>query len=193
MGIEFELKYRATEAQLSALEAAFPGNPQVIRMHTRYYDTKDRAFSGKKLTLRCRLENGLPVCTLKTPAGGNARGEFELPLADIHQAAPELCKQAGQGQLIPLLESGLEEVCGARFIRRAQLLEFPEFTAELALDRGVLTGGNKEIPLAEAEIELKSGSQEALQVFGLLLEKKFGLIPEKLSKFRRALDLAKED
>ena len=73
MGIEFELKYRATEAQLSALEAAFPGDAQMIRMHTRYYDTKDRAFSQRKLTLRCRLENGQPVCTLKTPADGNAR------------------------------------------------------------------------------------------------------------------------
>ena len=193
MGIEFELKYRATEAQLSALEAAFPGDAQMIRMHTRYYDTKDRAFSRRKLTLRCRLENGQPVCTLKTPAGGNARGEFELPWADIHQAAPELCKQAQQEQLLPLLEGGLAEVCGAKFTRRALLLEFPEFTAELALDRGVLTGGGKEIPLAEAELELKSGSREGLQTFGLLLEQKFGLIPERLSKFRRALDLAKED
>ena len=130
---------------------------------------------------------------MKTPAGGDARGEYELPLENIEEAAPKLCKLAGLEQLLPALEGGLAEVCGARFTRRALVLEFPEFTGELALDRGVLTGGGKEIPLAEAEIELKSGSQEALRTFGLLLEGRFGLVPERLSKFRRALDLAKED
>lgn len=193
MGIEFELKYRATEAQLTALEAAFLENPRVIHMHTRYYDTPCRDFARRKLTLRCRMENGSPVCTLKTPAGGLARREYELPTERIEEAAPELCRLAGFPELIPLLAEGLQEVCGARFVRTAGDLVFPGFRAELALDRGVLTGGGKELPLCEAEAELKDGSREALGVFGLLLERKFCLVPEALSKFRRALDLAKED
>ena len=72
-------------------------------------------------------------------------------------------------------------------------MRFPGCTAELALDRGVLTGGGRELPLCEAEAELKEGSREALVAFGLLLERSFGLVPERLSKFRRALELAKED
>ena len=192
MGMEIELKYRASEAQLAALEGAFPGSFRTVRMHTRYYDTPDRAFSRQKLTLRCRLENGSPVCTLKTPAGPLARGEFELPGSDMEAAAVELCKLAGLSRLLPLPEGGLEEVCGARFTRKALELHFPEFTAELALDLGVLTGGGRELSLSEAELELKSGSQEALLAFGQQLESRFGLIPENKSKFRRALDLAKE-
>ena len=193
MGIEFELKYRATEAQLAALEEEFLKDPRQISMHTRYYDTPGHDFSRRKLTLRCRLENGSPVCTLKTPAGGLARGEYELPGERIEEVAPELCRLAGFPELIPLLEQGLGEVCGARFTRLAGALRFPGCTAELALDRGVLTGGGRELPLCEAEAELKEGSREALVAFGLLLERSFGLVPERLSKFRRALELAKED
>lgn len=193
MSIEFELKYRATEAQLSALASEFAGEHQVFRMHTRYYDTVDHAFAKRKLTLRCRMENDRSVCTLKTPAGGIARGEYEVETGSIEAAAPELCKLADLPELLPLLEAGVTEVCGARFARMAAELSFPEFTAELALDRGVLTGGGKEIPLSEAELELKSGSREAMCLFAAVLERRFGLVREEKSKFRRALDLAMED
>ena len=63
---------------------------------------------------------------------------------------------------------------------------------ELALDRGILCGGKKEIPLCEVEVELKDGSKEAAAFFALELAKKYGLDPENKSKFRRALDLTKE-
>ena len=62
---------------------------------------------------------------------------------------------------------------------------------ELALDRGVLTGGGREIPLCEVEVELKSGSREAVLAFAKELAQRFDLAPETRSKFRRALALAK--
>ena len=95
---------------------------------------------------------------------------------------PELCDWTA---------GGLEYVCGARFVRIAKLLTFPEFAAELALDRGVLTGGGREQPLSEAEVELKSGEPEALREFAQDLVEKYGLVPENSSKFCRALELAK--
>lgn len=192
MSIEFELKYRATEAQLSALAEAFPGEIHIYRMHTRYYDTADHALSGRKLTLRCRLENDRSVCTLKTPAGALARGEYEVERDSIEEAIPELCKLSHMPELLPLLAGGVAEVCGARFTRTAIRICCPEFTGELALDRGILTGGGRELPLCEAELELKSGSREAMCAFAAVLEKRFDLQPEKVSKFRRALSLAAE-
>ena len=75
----------------------------------------------------------------------------------------------------------------------AQLLTYPEFTAELALDSGVLLGGGREIPLWEVELELKSGCQEALCDFAAQLVAEFSLVAEHRSKFRRALDLARGD
>jgi inorganic triphosphatase YgiF len=60
----------------------------------------------------------------------------------------------------------------------------------LALDSGVLIGGGRETPLCEVELELKEGNQEAMVLYARILAAKFGLVPERKSKFRRALELA---
>ena len=69
MGIEFELKYRATPAQQAALLERFGGQGRAISMETTYYDTPDRYLSARHITLRRRMENNVSVCTVKTPAG----------------------------------------------------------------------------------------------------------------------------
>ena len=61
---------------------------------------------------------------------------------------------------------------------------------EIALDQGILTGGNREQPFAELEVELKEGSEEAAIRFAEGLAAKYGLTPEKKSKFARARALA---
>ena len=125
---------------------------------------------------------------MKLPGGGIARREYEVTEADIVQALPRLCAMAE----LPLPQGTPVQICGARFTRTAKLLTYPEFTAELALDRGILMGGEKIYPLMEAELELKSGSRESLHFFGQILELKYGIAPESESKFSRALALAKE-
>lgn len=165
---------------------------QAIAMETTYYDTPGGSLSARKCTLRRRLENGKSVCTLKTPAPGGARGEWETEDTEIETAIPKLCKLA-EVDLLPVLEKeGIAAVCGARFTRKCVTLDVGSAVVELALDAGVLLGGGKEIPLCELEVELKSGSRKAAAAFGGLLAKKYGLQPEEKSKFRRALDLAKE-
>ncbi len=191
MGVEFEVKFRATPEALTALQRAFPESEQIFRMQTTYYDTPDSALSARHYTLRRRQENDRSVCTLKAPASGFGRGEYELECNDIVSAIPELCKQSGLAELPFLIQAGLIPVCGAAFTRIAKTLVLPECTAELALDSGVLTGGGKEIPLCEVEVELKSGSREALLLFAKELTATYGLTLEQRSKFRRALALAK--
>ena len=73
MGREFELKFSATPQQQASLACRF-GEFSVIAMETTYYDTPDRALSDRRITLRRRLENGVSICTVKTPAenGGMA-------------------------------------------------------------------------------------------------------------------------
>ena len=192
MGVELELKYRASEASLLAIEAAFPQPGSTIAMKTVYYDTPDGALSARRYTLRKRLENGVSICTLKTPAQ-QGRNEWEVQCDSIAAAIPELCKLGGPEELLALTAQGVAPICGARFTRVAKVITLPDATIELALDRGVLTGGGKEIPLCEAEAELKSGSQEALVAFGKKLAARFSLKAEARSKFRRALSLAKGD
>ena len=81
-------------------------------------------------------------------------------------------------------------VCGARFARIAKTLVLEGCTVELALDQGVLTGGGREIPLCEIEVELKEGSREAAAAYAGALAVRFGLEAEHSSKFRRAQKLA---
>ena len=187
MGIEFELKYRATpeiQAQL-----AKTGQWCSISMETTYYDTPSKALSSRLFTLRRRLENGVSVCTLKAPAGGDARGEWETQCETIEAAIPELCKLGCPAQLPELIADGLEAVCGARFTRLAGTLNTEGCTVELALDQGVLINGEKEAPFAELEIELKHGYREEVQVMGHLLAAAYELEVENKSKFQRSKEL----
>lgn len=189
MGVEFELKYRATEA----IQAQLAQSMQTLRsitMETTYYDTPDQALAQRKYTLRRRLENGVSVCTVKTPAQNGGRGEWELEENRIEAAIPKLCKLGAPEDLEKLTQAGVIPVCGARFTRRCALVELGETTVELALDSGSLFSGENTIPLCEIEVELKRGSWEQAVAYGLLLQQKYGLIPEKKSKFRRALALA---
>lgn len=190
MGREFELKFAAEARQLEAIREKY-GGFSAISMETTYFDTPDGALSARHITLRRRMENGLSVCTVKTPAGGHARGEWETQCGDITAAIPALCQLGCPAELLSLTKEGLIPICGARFTRLAKTLPVPGGTVELALDRGVLTGGGQELPLCEAEVERKTGSEEAAEAFARALAEAFGLQPENRSKFRRALALAK--
>lgn len=190
MATEFELKYAATATQLDGIRAAVPGEYHSIAMETTYYDTPGRALSARKWTLRRRLENGVSVCTLKTPAGGLGRHEWEVEQDSIQTAIPELCKLSNLDDLAEMTGGGVSPVCGARFTRLACQVNIENAVVELALDEGILFGSGRELAFAEVEVELKSGAEEAACRFAEDLAARFHLIPEEKSKFRRALDLA---
>ena len=191
MGVEYELKFRATEEILQKIDANTEGPSCVYHMQTTYYDTPDGALSARHYTLRCRLENGTAICTLKAPLEGFGRGEWDLPCENIQQAIPELCKLGAPEDLPQLTADGLIPICGAKFTRIAKTVALQNCTVELALDRGILTGGDRELPLCEVEVELKSGQQAYCDAYAAQLALAFGLEPERKSKFRRALDLYK--
>lgn len=189
MAIEYELKFRATPETLLAIDRTVEGLRQIYQMQTTYYDTPTGQLSARFYTLRCRLENDRAVCTLKAPAEGGGRGEWELDCDDIRTAIPELCKLGAPADLPFLAEEGLLPICGARFTRIAKTLIFPHCTLELALDQGQLFSGEKSQPLCEVEVELKEGKPEDCAAYAAQLAVAFDLKPEKGSKFRRALAL----
>lgn len=191
MGLEYEKKYRASRKTLDLVDNALIEPSYPLEMETTYYDTPDGALSARRITLRRRFENGVSVCTLKTPTGTAARGEFQVEKAEITEAISELCKLSGFDELLTLTAKGVVPVCGAKFARTAREISFGNSTLEVAIDRGVLIGGSKELPLYELEVELLSGEPGDADLYGKLLAAKFSLSEEKLSKFRRALALAK--
>lgn len=190
MSIEYEMKFRGTPEQQDRLRREIPGEETTLSMETTYYDTPSGAMSARRYTLRRRMENDISVCTLKTPAKGQGRQEYELEAPDIQTAIPILCKLSGLEDLPALLMEGVQPVCGAQFTRIAKTITLDDCVVELALDRGILTGGGKEIPLCEVEVELKAGSQTGAYAYAMALAGQYGLQPEPLSKFRRAQMLA---
>ena len=192
MGVEYELKYRANADCLESVFTTFPARWQTIAMETTYYDTPDHSLSEKKYMLRRRLENGTSVCTLKTPGKGAQRGEWEVECDSVTAAISELCKLGAPVDLPDLCAEGLIPICGARFTRRAGTFTLRDCVLELALDQGILFSGKKEVPLCEIEVELKSGSQEAVDAFARQLAEIYDLKPERKSKFARALALYNE-
>ncbi|MBP3673207.1 MAG: CYTH domain-containing protein [Oscillospiraceae bacterium] len=190
MGREFELKYAAAPSQLEALKARYP-HLRPISMETTYYDTPDGALSKVRWTLRRRMENGVSICTLKTPLPDGSRGEWEVECSNIQDGIDALFAAGAPKALLLYTVQGVQEVCAARFTRLAGLIRLDGCTVELALDEGCLLGGGKELPLCEAEVELKDGDENLAVAFAERLASEFGLKPEPKSKYRRALGLAR--
>ena len=191
MAIEYELKFRATPDVQAEILHHVTGEQTLLQMHTTYYDTPEGSLSARHYTLRRRMENGVSVCTLKAPARGYGRGEWEVQCDSIEKAIPMLCELGAPEDLQELTSGTVIQVCGAKFTRIAKTVTFEDGVLELALDEGVLTGGGKEIPLCEVEMELKEGPPELADQYARILSVKYGLTPEKDSKFRRALALYK--
>ena len=189
MGREFELKFAATMQDHEALQARFT-NLSPITMETTYYDTPAGDIRYLHWTLRCRQENGISICALKTPGNGFGHGEWEVYSNRIEDAIEGLIAKGAPEQLRDFAAKGLQPVCGARFTRLAGLIDAPACTVELALDEGFLLGGGKEEPLCEVEVELKTGSEEAAAAFAMVLAQEYGLRPETRSKIARAMALA---
>ena len=192
MGREFELKYAADPEQQAALQRDFALTWQEFAMETTYYDTASGDLSRFHWTLRRRFENGRSICTVKTPSPDGGRGEWELECDNIVDAIPELCKLGAPEELESLCKSGLIPICSARFVRKAGTFTLRQCVLEIALDKGILFGNNRELPLCEIEVELKSGSREAADAFAAQLADIYGLQPEEKSKFARALALCDE-
>jgi len=189
MGREFELKYQADAGKIATIQEKF-GEFLPITMETVYYDTPGGALRQRRWMLRRRLENGRPICTVKTPLPDGSRGEWETECADITQAVSKLCKLGAPEELSRVAQSGLHEICAARFLRLSATLEHAGCTLELALDRGCFLGGGRQVPFAEVEVELKDGSELAAVAFAEGLAKEFSLTPEAKSKAQRAMALA---
>jgi inorganic triphosphatase YgiF len=191
MAVEFERKYRADPAIFGTIRQDLPGAEEIYQMQTTYYDTPSGAFSRQRCTLRLRMENGRSICTLKAPTGGEGRLEWEAKCDRIEAAVSVLCKQGVPESLLAPAKEGLIPICGAAFTRIAKTVTLADSVVEVALDEGILTGGNKKLPFGELEVELKSGTEEACLAFAGEIAARYGLEEEPRSKFARALALYK--
>lgn len=183
MGTEFELKYRAPHP--GVLDEILRGRrPAEFDMVTTYFDTPEGSLSAQKWTLRVRKENDASIVTCKTPGENHVRGEWETPAQEPLGALETLVALGAPKELLEI--QSLVPVCGAKFHRRAVTLDLGDARVELACDQGVLTGGGRELPIWEVEVELKSGNPDSVTHYAQELARHYHLVAESKSKFQRA-------
>ena len=197
---EIELKLAVNERDLTRLRRRLArfGDAETFDVDNVYYDTGEGLLRTKRMALRVRRIGRRWVQTLKTEARATAlscRGEWEVPaprgrldvrrfpatpLADLLQAHPD-------AELRPAFRT--------RFERTIWLAD--DGAIEVALDEGEIVVGERRAPILELELELKSGSRDALYRLALDLVGKGGealaLRPAVESKAVRGYRLAGGD
>ncbi|EJN07925.1 hypothetical protein PMI42_07455 [Bradyrhizobium sp. YR681] len=157
-----------------------------------YYDTPERTLRRHGLSLRVRQSGTRFVQTVKTDAADDPlrRGEWE---ASVPSLAPDLALAM---PFIPeklrshLDARPLEAVFTADIHRHARMVDLPSGTVEIAFDQGVLTAGDRSLPVSEIELELKSGSASTIYEIALRLAEHGAVKPSIRSKSVRGFDLA---
>lgn len=200
--MEIEAKFRiddpAVFAELTTLGRIGPYGLQpedrVEQQHNTYYDTADGRLRAARYGLRTREVDGRCVVTLKGPGevrdGVHQRAEWEF---ESHNPAPATWPQGdarelalallGDEPLLPLLtiHTHRRHIIAARDTRAI---------AELSLDEGTITAGDRTEGIRELEIELlPSGVRVDFDALVAALQEQFSLCPEGRSKLERGLAL----
>lgn len=177
------------------------GSFETIDMYAVYYDTPDRKLTEAGIAVRVRREGGYYVATMKDKGnsieGMHKRKEINVRLSDEEMirkpdvtifsesdAYEQLLDIAGKGKLVPVLSMIFE--------RRQVRVDTGDAISMLSFDEGEIKAGSKALPIMEMEIELYSGSVDALKEYGAKIAEKFGLIAEDRSKFARGYALIDE-
>lgn len=184
--VETELKFRVPAGRSAQLRSAVAtATAQTTRLRAVYFDTPQRHLAQAGMALRLRLEGRRWVQTLKGSAGLMARAEHEVLLpAQRGEPAldPQLHAEAPVGQALLALLAGQGLTAGdLRVLYRTdvtrihRLLRFQGALFELAYDRGHLLADGRRREVDELEIELKSGSPQALPLLAERWVTRFGL------------------
>jgi inorganic triphosphatase YgiF len=197
MGIESEVKFEASARDLRKLAATRilrPSDGQLPRhkyLVSTYFDTPKLLLRKNGVSLRVRQAGKKRIQTIKTVNGGISlcRGQWEHKLQSDE---PDL--RAARGTALEPLLSGklkrnLEPIFATHVQRTLLPLRSGNSRIELALDEGHVRAGQKSSPLAEVELELKSGKASDLFKAARVVA---GLVPVKLalkSKSEHGYDL----
>ncbi|WP_296598752.1 CYTH and CHAD domain-containing protein [Phenylobacterium sp.] len=191
---ELELKFQLGAGALEALQReAFPlGQASISQLHAVYYDTPDHALRDGAFSLRVRRKGDTYVQTLKHRGAGGLfqRDEWEtvVPGPDLDLAALEDTPAGtliGDTAPVPAFTVEVE--------RRAHIWTRGETRIEVVFDTGLILAGDRQEPISEAELELLSGSPQALFDLAHELQAKAHLTLAFESKAERGYRLAGHD
>ena len=199
MHTEIELKLLIDHSDIPLLQqhpllkSACQSGPQRQKLHSIYFDTPELDLTRLKMALRLRLAGMQWIQTVKgggTVEGGlHQRQEWEVPVAEGKPDFGKLAESPWCGVFTPDIQSRLIPIFVTDFWRTTWLLEYANSVVELALDMGQVQANNKQVPICEVELELKSGDPAALFDLAQTLQTSIPLQPEDRSKADRGYGL----
>ncbi|WP_186830739.1 CYTH domain-containing protein, partial [Mitsuaria sp. TWR114] len=205
---EIELRFQIPASQSAAVRRWVAGSAQSPateeRLQAIYFDTPARDLARAGFALRLRREGEVWVQTLKGAApDGMTRLEHNValgdatPALDVARHADHPAGQALQALVDTLPAGALQALFRTDITRLSRTLRTRHGVVELALDQGALLAGEgdalRRTPVAELEIELKSGQPRAvLEVARVWAIERFGLSLELRTKALRGDLLARQ-
>lgn len=171
------------------LKEALSGAGRTKRMEATYFDTPDQRLRAKGVSLRVRKTGAKFVQTAKAADGPAAglfdRAEYEAPvpgdapdlaLLDATPLAPLFAKRKIRDRLAPAFAVTTR--------RRTLPVARDGFAAEMVVDEGLVTAGERAEPFCEIELELRAGAPADLFRFARAIAE---LVPARLG-FRAKSD-----
>lgn len=205
--MEVELKYAiADEATADRIwddewltAMAEPQTRSSDRFCGAYYDTPDRLLLQNNIAFRVRREGQFVVASLKWDGDSEGalhkREELNVTIGTADEADGEVdlkCfSESDIGEKVISLTEGkkLQKLMETDVLRRHMRVDTGHGIHEVSIDTGQLTADGRSSPILEIEIEQFQGEEEDLLKTGKVLEEKYGLVPERRSKFARGLTL----
>lgn len=200
MTVEIELKFIATAAAIAELPeqlAQFSSQHSAPQKLTNiYYETADNWMRSHDMGLRIRGFDDQYEMTIKT-AGSVVGGLHQRPEYNVELKKPTLKLSAfpkeiwPEGCKVAALQKALLPLFSTNFMREKWVITYQQSEIELGLDQGEVVAGELSEPLAEIELELKSGNTSDLLALAALIGQNGGLRQGGLSKAARGYHLAK--
>jgi len=195
MHTEIELKLLIDSSSIPQLlqhpllKSACKSEPLKKKLHSIYFDTSDLALMREQIALRLRQADEHWIQTVKgggkVEEGLHQRSEWEVPVTDNTLDFDKLSASPWHSFFTPDIQSNLIPLFVTDFWRTTWLIELPNGLIELALDVGEIKAKDKQTPICEVELELKSGTPESLFDLARELRKSITLQPENRSKAGR--------
>lgn len=204
--MEIEIKYQIQDRETADaiwesdyfkhMEEA--GSRESLIMKCAYFDTEDSVLRQKDIAFRVRTEGLGTVATLKwngnSQDGLHVREEINVPITDpacLIQPSPDIFKESEDGKaLLEIVgDKPLISVLEIHFRRRRLRVDRGDCLCEVVIDVGEIVTDYGEVPICELEVELFTGSKEALLQIGAGLAKHFKLTPINESKYARGLQV----
>ncbi|MDD4084230.1 MAG: CYTH domain-containing protein [Acidaminococcaceae bacterium] len=200
--VEMEMKLTVTKENLKKiLESALiknsimPAGKQEKELESSYYDSQDFRLLQAGLAYRVRKSDVGFVATVKTEgssrSGFTERQEFNVNVTGPTPTLEGFAEQGLDIDLRQLLDGApLKLLFKVSLIRRILILQItPATMLEMAIDEGSAVVGRKKEKIEEIEFEIVHGNKADLFNFIADLAKEAPLFIEPRSKFKRGLDL----